>query len=105
AWLMFDARKRGSNGIVIAIAFAWLGPLAILGWLALRPSIQCEIRTYSDFGSAEDALEVAANLDMQGDWAKAEDLYRHVADRWPDQMNYAYACIREIHSKRDLADR
>ncbi|MEM1069041.1 MAG: hypothetical protein AAGI63_09110 [Planctomycetota bacterium] len=103
AWLVRDAQRRGTNGVAIGLLLGWLGPFAILLWVALRPSIQREIRTYEDFESAEDAFDWASQLDMQGDWYAAEELYRYIAERWPSQMHYAFACIRGIQDKQDLA--
>ncbi|EKK02622.1 hypothetical protein RBSH_02054 [Rhodopirellula baltica SH28] len=85
------------------LAFGWLGPVALLGWLALRPPIAHVIETADDYLDAAHALETASRLDSQGDWADAIELYHYIADRWPDQMPYAFACIREIHGKQDLA--
>jgi hypothetical protein len=102
-WLIRDANRRGTNGVMIAILFGWLGPLAVLGWLAFRPTVQREIQSYTDFDNPEDALALASQLDKQGEWHAAVDLYNYVAERWPEQMNYAFACIREINAKRDLA--
>ena len=103
-WLVRDASKRGTNGLFIALLFGWLGPLAVLGWLLLRPPIQQEIRSYADFTCPEDAFEFAAQLEIQGEWAAAIELYQYIADRWPDQMSYSFACIREIHAKQDMAE-
>ncbi|EMI46154.1 hypothetical protein FHS27_006440 [Rhodopirellula rubra] len=87
----------------MGLAFGWLGPLALIGWLALRPPIEPVIKTLDDYTDPADALETAVRLDSQGDWDASIELYRYVAERWPDQMPYAFACIREIHAKQGHA--
>lgn len=102
AWLVRDARRRGANPVLVGLLFASLGPVTLLGWLALRPPIARVIQTADDDMDSDDAFEAVSRLDSQGDCYQAIELYRYVAQRWPEQMPYAFACIREIHTKQDF---
>jgi len=38
-WSYNDAKKRGVNGVIVALLVAFVGwPLSLIGWFILRPS-------------------------------------------------------------------
>jgi hypothetical protein len=66
--------------------------------MARHPSID-------DFHNPEDALAAASKMDMHGDWDDAIALYRRVAERWPEHLEYSNKCIEAIQEKRRLTAR
>jgi len=53
--------------------------------------------------NADDAIDTASQLELNGDWDEAIDAYRQAAERWPEHAVYVYNCIASIERKRDAA--
>ena len=56
-----------------------------------------------DFDDPDDAIAAASRLEAKGDWTAAIDLYRHAAQRWPEQGEYLQHCVDRVTEKVAMA--
>ena len=103
-WAIDDARKRGRSGLMVVALFSYFGPLGVIPWMLLRPSIKPAIRPSTRRGEPDDILADALRLEQNGDCYTAIALCDYVANRWPEYKHYARERITEIEEKRSQAE-
>jgi len=58
-----------------------------------------------DYSNPDDAIAAASKLEARGEWDAAVELYRQVAERWPERGEYVRQCIEVMVEKQTLAER
>lgn len=102
----------GAVCLMLPLFGPWCGLTIPLGawslWLLRRPSVRESFRTAQIVStvcpdSADDAIARAAQLDRDGQWEVAMDVYRQAAERWPEHAHYIDNCMTAITRKQKAA--
>ena len=72
-------------------------------WVLFRLKWMVLHRSFDDYDNPDDAIAAARKLDWRGDWTASINLYRRIAERWPEQAEYMQQCIDGVAEKRSLA--
>jgi hypothetical protein len=103
AWAVGDAQKRGQRGGLLFVLLWICGPLAAMVWLLVRPSRKLIDNTIDTYTNDQDALDAALKLDQLGEWDAAILLYEGIAEKWPENSQYASACIEAIKERQTVS--
>lgn len=104
AWAVTDARKRGYSGGIVVLLMWLFGPFGAIAWALFRPADRLsQPQNQQTFDTAEDQIEVAAQLESLGDWDASIKRYEQAAQDWPEHAAYIRRCIEEIKKKQAMA--
>ena len=72
-------------------------------WVFFRLKWMVLHRSFDDYDHPDDVIAAARKLDWRGDWTASINLYRRIAERWPEQAEYMQQCIDRVAEKQSLA--